>query len=313
MSKTPVTQLQELCMKRKHGPPIYNLTTDGSSDPANPAKGGGLFVYEVEAFGQLAAGQGKNKRDAKHEAAINIIAVLQQLPEFAAELAHISLTVPARSSLADIGADAVGTLLDICVSRDWPIATFTVQQAYGTAHAPEFRVECRVASMVRIGTSSTKKRAKQIAALEMLRVIQSLPMDEHEMQIATLREELPEKHVKTYRELRKSDIKNHTGTKLCDRHKFFERMEPADREKWRQIFYFINETALEKVHMLCRVMSWKAVVTPVKEHPDGRMKLFELHGCNYDVMLAGPVPELYDEVLEYFREMSGVQREVPVQ
>lgn len=313
-SKTPVTQLQELCTKRKHGPPIYNLTTDGSNEPSKPAGSSNsngsssAFVYQVEAFGQLAAGQGKNKREAKHDAAVNILNQLRQLPEFADVLTQAAvgqLSIP-RSSLGDDGADAVGTLLDICVQRDYPIASFVVQQAYGAAHAPEFRVECRVASIVRVGTFSTKKRAKQIAAQAMLDVINALPMDEHQQQIATRAEEMPERHMKTYREVKKLEV-SCAGVKLCDRHKFFRKLEEPDQAKWRHIFYAINETACEKVHMLCRAMGWKVVVKPVEGHPDHRMRLFELHGCNYDVALAGVEPDLYDEVLEYFRDMSGLR------
>lgn len=310
-SKTPVTQLQELCMKRKHGPPIYNLTTDGSTDTKPPGgvagNGSGIFVYSVEAFGQLAAGQGKNKREAKHEAAINILNQLRKLPEFADVLSGFSvsqLNIP-RSSLGDDGADAVGTLLDICVQNQYPIASFVVQQAYGTAHAPEFRVECRVASIVRVGTYSTKKRAKQIAAQAMLDVLLSMPQQQHQQQIATLDEEMPERHMKTYRELRKSETK-YSGVKLSDRHKFFQRLEPGDVENWRNIFHNINETAREKVYMLCRSMGWKIALTAVDGHPDGRMKLFELHGCDYDVVLVGVESELFDEALEYFRDMSGL-------
>lgn len=302
-------------MKRKHGPPIYNLTTDGSSTTANAANGGitnSVFVYQVEAFDQLAAGQGKNKRAAKHEAAINLLVILRAMPEFAAELAdmpqHVSMpgsTGAADSGVMD-GGDAVCKLLDICVQRAWPIASFTVQQAFGTAHAPAFRVECRLASMVRVGTFSTKKGAKQLAAQEMLRVVQTMPLDEREQHLATLHEETPEKHVKTYRELRQSDIKTHTGTKLCDRHMFFQRMEAVDRAKWHDIFHNVNETPMEKVYMLCRSMGWKVKVSPVENHADVRMRLFELDGCAYDVVLAGIEPQLYADALEYFGEMSGL-------
>lgn len=305
-------------MKRKHGPPIYNLTTDGSSTAANTANGAtanSIFVYQVEAFDQLAAGQGKNKRAAKHEAAINLLHILRELPEFAAELANMPqhVSMPGSSAAADpgpmeSGGDAVCKLLDICVQRDWPIAVFTVQQAYGTAHAPAFRVVCRLASMERVGTFSTKKGAKQLAAQEMLRVVLALPMDEHEQQIARLCEETPEKHVKTYRELRQSDVRAHSGTKLCDRHFFFERMEASDLAKWKVIFHNLHETPKEKVHLLCRSMGWKVKVENVEDHPESRMKLFEVHGCNYDVVLAGTEPQLYQDVLEYFGEMSGLMQ-----
>lgn len=304
-SKTPIMILQELCMKRKNGPPIYDLTADGSNDNTNNK----LFEYQVAAFGHVASGQGKNKKEAKHEAAVNIITILRELPAFADDLSNVQAFVVPRTAMGTEG-DAVSMLLDICVQRDWPIASFTVQQAFGTAHAPEFRVECRVASMVRVGTFSTKKGAKQIAAQEMLQVVQNLPQEECDQQVAKISDDLPEKHVKTYRELKKSDVKFMPGTKLCDRHKFFERLEDVEKEKWRTIMYDLNETPKEKVHLMCRALGWHGEVTHVSEHPDGNVKLFELQGSNYDMVMAGSEPQLYVDVLDFFQEMSGI-RNVP--
>lgn len=300
-TKTPVMLLQELCMKHKNGPPLYELTVDnGTSLPP-------FFEYEVAAFGQTASGDGPNKKVAKHEAAVNLINELRQHPTFAAELTT-AFVVP-RPPLSTEG-DAVSMLLDLCVQRDWPIAQFNVQQAFGSAHAPEFRVECRVASMVRVGTFSTKKGAKQIAAQAMLHVVQSLPQDESDQQVMRVSDDLPEKHIQTYRELRKSDFKTIPGTKLCDRHKFFEKFDPEDKAKWRTILYQLNETPREKVFLMCQALGWKNRVSRVEDHPDGNVKLFELQGCNYDMVMAGPEPQLYDEILEYFKEMSGIQHGV---
>lgn len=289
-------------MKRKKGPAIYDLTADGTNDNTNSK----LFEYEVSAFGQIASGQGKNKKEAKHEAAVNIINQLRQLPAFATELGDVQPFVVPRTAMGNDG-DAVSLLLDICVQRDWPIATFTVQQALGTAHAPEFRVECRVASMVRVGTFSTKKGAKQIAAQEMLQVVQNLPQEESEKQVAKISDDLPEKHVKTYRDLKKSDVKWMPGTKLCDRHKFFERLEDVEKEKWRSIIFDLQETPKEKVHLMCRALGWHGEVTHVAEHPDGNVKLFELQGSNYDMVMSGTEPELYQDILDYFKQMSGIR------
>lgn len=299
-TKTPVMLLQELCMKHKNGPPLYELTVDnGTSIPP-------FFEYEVAAFGQAASGDGTNKKVAKHEAAVNLINELRQLPTFAAELAAAPQFVIPRPALSADG-DAVSLLLDLCVQRDWPIAQFTVQQAFGSAHAPEFRVECRVASMVRVGTFSTKKGAKQIAAQEMLHVVQSLPQDESDQQVMKVGDDLPEKHVKTYREMKKSDVKTNPGTKLCDRHMFFEKLEHAEKEKWHHILFALQETPREKVYLMCQALGWRGKVTTIDDHPDGNVKLFELQGCNYDMVLAGPEPQLYEDVLEYFQQMSGIR------
>lgn len=295
--KTPVSVLQELCMRKHHGAPYYDLVADGKDESKT-------FAYVVEAFGQSARGQGKAKKDAKHEAAVNILSILKTMDEHKYELEGMAeLTLP-RVQSGD--GDSVGLLLDLCVQREWPIAVFTVQQAFGAPHAPEFTVECRVASITRVGTFSTKKGAKQIAAQEMLNVIQQMSNDYSELQVATLNDYPPETHIKTYREMKNSDIKIHPGTLLSDRHKFFQNMENAQKEQLRKILFDLNETPKEKVHLLCMELNWKYNVSQVKDHPSGNMYLFELRGVNYDVVLTGTVPTLYEDILNYLKMMSGV-------
>lgn len=299
MSKAPVSVIQELCVKKRTGAPFYDLIEDGS-DPETK-----MFAYSVELFGQTAKGKGKSKKDAKHEAAVNMINILKEIDEFKADLKGVPSENPLPRLQTGDG-DAVRTLLDICVQRDWPIAQFTVQQAFGAPHSPEFTVECRLASMVRVGTFSTKKGAKQIAAQEMLNVIQKLPVGENQLQVATLTDEGPEQHVQTYRELKNSDIKAFPGTKLCDRHKFFQKLSNEQKEKMRSVLFDINETPREKLHLLCSTMKWKYTVNPVLNHPEGNIKIFELQGINYDVVKSGTEDELYAELLDYFKCMSGV-------
>lgn len=62
--------------------------------------------------------------------------------------------------------------MDICVDRDSPIAQFRIQQASGAAHAPEFLVECQLASIVRVGMFSGRKGAKQLPAKKVLAVLE---------------------------------------------------------------------------------------------------------------------------------------------
>lgn len=64
--KTPVSVLQELCVKHNHGAPFYEELADGSDEEKT-------FSYMVQAFGQTAQGTGRSKKEAKHEAAVNIL------------------------------------------------------------------------------------------------------------------------------------------------------------------------------------------------------------------------------------------------
>lgn len=63
--KTPVSVLQELCIQEHGSAPIYE-SVPHESDPK-------MFTFYVEAFGLVAEGSGRSKREAKHEASANII------------------------------------------------------------------------------------------------------------------------------------------------------------------------------------------------------------------------------------------------
>lgn len=300
-SKTPITTLQELCMKRKSALPYYDLIADGTDDPLK------IFAYSVDVFGQTAKGMGKSKKDAKHEAAINILNILKNMNEFKVDLQAVPDPVNQQRPQITEGGDAIGQLLDICVLKDWPHATFELRKACGTAHAPFFEYECRIASLVRIGGFSTKKGAKQIAAQEMLSVVLSMDTDNNCKQIATLTDVPPSKHVQTYREYKKSDIKTHLGIPLRHRHKFFQNLDADDKAKIKEIFQENHESAKERVHLMCRAMHWEYNVTTVPDHPLGKVLFFELLGVNFDMALSGLESELYDEVLEYVSSMSGIR------
>lgn len=64
--KTPVSILQELCVKYKDGAPIYEEIPDESDD-------GKMFACIVQAFGATAKGAGRSKREAKHTASAKLI------------------------------------------------------------------------------------------------------------------------------------------------------------------------------------------------------------------------------------------------
>lgn len=302
--KTPITIVQEMCMRRHCSMPFYDLLADGTENESK------IFSYSVKAFELEAFGSGKSKKDAKHEAAINLLAELKKIPDYQNDLLGMSDFKALPRPDCNDGRDAIGQLLDICVSRDWPLATFDVQQACGAPHAPNFTVECRIASLVRIGSFSTKKGAKQIAAQEMLDVIQRMHANEEAMdgqssQIAKITDVPASKHIQTYRELKKSDVKTYLGIKLCDRHRFFKKLHPEQKEKMKEVLQ-MHETAQEKVNLLCRSLQWEYRIVVVPGHRLGAVKMFELLGTNFDMCLAGLEPQLYHEILDYISTMSGI-------
>lgn len=70
--KTPVSVLQELCIRENGSAPEYKSVLH----PSDPK----MFSFEVEAFNLSAQGSGRSKKEAKHEASANLIGMyIQQL------------------------------------------------------------------------------------------------------------------------------------------------------------------------------------------------------------------------------------------
>ncbi|XP_037029080.1 uncharacterized protein LOC119069209 [Bradysia coprophila] len=306
-TKTPVSLLQEFCVKKRQSAPIYTLIEDGTNQPT-PDK---TFVYEVLAFDYKAVGRGRNKNNAKHEAANNLIQILQNDDLYRDELSVQQPEVP-RDACPEI--DAVSVLMDICVDRNLPIAQFRIQQASGAAHAPEFVVECQVASIVRVGVFSSKKGAKQLAAKKVLAVLQDVSMNEELLQIAKNRsDEPPEKLFKRYYELKKEDNRVKSGVKICDRYLYFVNLSDEMKSKMREVLHDVNESDSEKVHLLCQAMNCKYNKSLVPDHPQRDVYCVEIF-CEYDLCFANTEPEVYAEILDYVRvALSFEQRELHYQ
>lgn len=133
--KTPVSILQELCVREGRF-----INFDEKPHELDPKK----FSCTAMAFGWSADGSGRSKKEAKHEACANLLGkyylstkirlpyrkcsnikllwvsvILQQTERFKAELPSVP-SVPRPTN----DGDAVGTLLDICVQRNWPLPMY---------------------------------------------------------------------------------------------------------------------------------------------------------------------------------------------
>lgn len=265
------------------------------------------FVYEVNAFDYKAEGRGRNKNNAKHEAANNLIQILQTDDRYRNELSAHQPEVP-RDECPEI--DAVSVLMDVCVDRNLPIAQFRVLQASGAAHAPEFVVECQVASIVRVGVFSSKKGAKQLAAKKVLAVLQDVMMNDELLQIAKSRtDEPPEKLFKRYYELKKEENKVKSGVKLGDRYLYFVSLSDEIQSKLKAILNDDGESDMEKVHQVCEAMDCKYNVSPVPNHRQRNIFCVEIF-CDYDLCFANTVPEVYTEIVNYLKVALNFERRV---
>ncbi|XP_067003383.2 interferon-inducible double-stranded RNA-dependent protein kinase activator A homolog B [Anabrus simplex] len=168
-SKTPVSIIHELCM-RKGSPPQYDLIVDGGGTHE------ALFKYRVDADGVTAVGKGRSKKQAKHDAAKN---VLDQLAKCEAESPE--LTVPedaldVESPYRDkIQENAVGALQDLCATNACPLPEYKLLVTEGPPHARKFTFLCSVSKLKETGVGRTKKQAKQLAACKMLTALKALP------------------------------------------------------------------------------------------------------------------------------------------
>lgn len=188
--------------------------------------------------------------------------------------------------------------------------SFEVLQASGQPHAPSFTVVCRLASIQRSGEFSTKKGAKQLAAQAMLNIIQQLPVENDEKkQIAPLDFEPPEKVLRTYRELKKNDIKPQV-IDLSNRHDFFLRLPDAERLAAIKILQdddptIVSSSEMEKLDFVCKAMKVPYEVADIPNHPKNH-KSFIFKG-DFDSVHIDAADKLSERVIDYLLTMLNLQ------
>lgn len=179
MSKTPITILQELCAKRN----FRDLPIFEDFEPIAPSEY--RFHVKCTALGKEVIGYGLTKKIAKHMSAQMI---LQKYSDNSMDIDDDELNIPQvveRNSITD--------LLDICAQRNFAKPDFKEISVVGKfnmfsmtnfsylllfflgpPHAPRFTIECSLSSIIRSAVASSKKQAKQMAALEVLKVVKTV-------------------------------------------------------------------------------------------------------------------------------------------
>ncbi|XP_021919659.1 interferon-inducible double-stranded RNA-dependent protein kinase activator A homolog isoform X2 [Zootermopsis nevadensis] len=163
-SKTPVSILQEMCI-RNGNLPQYELIHDGGGSHE------ALFKYRVLVGETTAIGSGRSKKEAKHDAAKCILKRLNEVetssPEpIPSEMIDVSyVTSPYVGKLQE---NAVGALQELCMTNDIQVPVYKVIGDEGPPHAKQFTVMCQVSKLEESAVARTKKQAKQQAAFKML-------------------------------------------------------------------------------------------------------------------------------------------------
>ncbi|XP_040167915.1 uncharacterized protein LOC120902900 isoform X2 [Anopheles arabiensis] len=309
--KMPITMLQEMCFKVKSTLPIYQFLGEECSPHSVNVK---LFSYMVTALGKQATGVGRSKQEAKHESAWQLIRLALELPA-GEEDEMVATAAEERGSLAalEIGTDRVNQVRDICIQRNFPLPEIVQVRSYGPSHAPVFEFECRIREIVRRGAHSTKKGAKQIACQEMIKTLQSMPVEEHSMQVLSLDQAIEEAEdnnenvIRTYREYTQSDNKKKLGVSIADRHSFFLELPQERIDEARQLLLNENETVREKCYKIATALGLKAKITIANSNMQtikgSTMSTFELVNPDYDCFIFGEGELFYSNVVDYFVRM----------
>ncbi|XP_014215309.1 uncharacterized protein LOC106644368 [Copidosoma floridanum] len=170
--KTPVSVLNELMVKKSQCP-NWELIHDGGGTHQN------LFIWRVTCDGHSVEGQGRNKRDAKHEAAtkmLELIGQLSKLPQLQATPQQSPVRTPLpvdpptcpKSPANAPFRNTVGELKDLCGMHRLDQPQYKETGDIGPAHARVFTIECSVLAFTEEGTATTKKQAKHEAARKMI-------------------------------------------------------------------------------------------------------------------------------------------------
>lgn len=176
-------------------------------------------------------------------------------------------------------------------------------QASGQPHRREFTCLCQLSHLESTGKGSTKKAAKQNAAQEMLLLVKNISEDKNQKQIKTIESEPMDETFRTYRELKKSDIKP-TKVRIRDRHNYFLRLPNEDRK----VAYKLLEsnsaaigTSKDIVDLVCKALKLPYEIKEVPGHTENN-KIFVLLG-DFDCVITDKEPILYDRIIKYFRTM----------
>lgn len=312
----PVQLLQEMAMKIKSPIPVYHFTGETTSPLGPQSK---IFSYTVAAMGKQATGVGRTKQDAKHEAAWQLLRVLLNLPPEEEHDSKAAADQPNQPAVMEQLVDRVCQLRDICVQRNFPLPEFELVRSFGPSHAPSFEYEVRIRDIVRRGTHSTKKGAKQIACQEMIKTLQAMPVDETLLQIVSIDEAIEEEEksedhiIKTYYEYSQSDNKKKLGVSIADRWRFFLDLPKERIAEAHRIMANDEETVREKCHAIPTALGLKFKITPnnpvLTTHSGKPVHTFELMNSEYDCFIFKENEDaFYKEVYQYFCLRTNFQQ-----
>lgn len=172
-SKTPISILQELLSRRGITPNYELVQIEGAVHRP-------MFKYRVSFNDKEAFGCGPSKKQAKHNCAKALIALLtgQTLPPDEYDQAA-SNGASADADDDKVVGNPIGQLQELCMGRKWPPPTYETEMEVGLPHARQFTIACFVLNHHEVGAGKSKKIAKRNAANKMLTKLKEIPVDQN--------------------------------------------------------------------------------------------------------------------------------------
>ncbi|XP_037708087.1 uncharacterized protein LOC119546082 [Drosophila subpulchrella] len=214
----------------------------------------------------------------------------------------------------NLDCDILKELRDYCVRHEIPLPTIHIDivKKHAAPDVPEFVACCSVASIVRFGKSIKKRDAVQRAAVEMLAVISNKVHKLH-FNCTKPSKEVPKtddgseferrKKFKTYRELTDTGMVDSKGLRLCDRHKYFNNLYPSLKEAAFMVIRSDEYTSSkDKALSLLSALKITPSISLLKSISNEPLTCVELN-CDFDVVFVALESEIYDQVIEYLRNM----------
>lgn len=168
--KTPISILQELLSRRGITPNYELVQIEGAVHKP-------MFKYRVSFNDKEAFGCGPSKKQAKHNCAKALIALLtgQSLPNDDAEA---NGSANNENEDEKVAGNPIGQLQELCMSRKWPPPTYETEMEVGLPHARQFTIACFVLNHQEVGNGKSKKIAKRNAAHKMWQKLKDIPIDQ---------------------------------------------------------------------------------------------------------------------------------------
>jgi len=203
-SKTPVSMLQEMCVRSGLTPKYDLLQVEGAIHEP-------VFKFRVTVGNIVATGCGNSKKKAKHTSATAILSKLNSTGQIEFKCNYDD----------EIKGNPVGCLQEMCMARRLPPPTYGHHHEEGKDHQKSFTINCSIGDKYKeTGIGKNKKLAKRQAAHNMIDKLRELPVEKEDLPENLDDDELAQGQSGDHSELEGAEVKSQIASKrVCMFHK----------------------------------------------------------------------------------------------